>query len=97
MKTNVQIYVVKIAKIISGHRTFIIIMVACAAVFAALYQSRTYLNPSRNEQLYTEKVSSVNPKTFDQETLNKLRQTQSDPTEEVDSNYSPDRNNPFIE
>ena len=82
---------------VSKHRTVIIVVVICAAVLAAIVQTQSYLNPTRNEAKYTELKSSFNTKSIDNETLEKLQATQSDKTETVDSNFVPDRNNPFTE
>lgn len=82
---------------ISKHRTVIMVIVASAAVIAAIMQTQNYLNPARNELKYTELKSSVTTKSINQEILTKLQATQEDKTESVDSNFVPDRKNPFTE
>lgn len=82
---------------ISKHRTVILVLVACIAILAALMQTQSYLNPKRNEDKYTEIKSSISAKKIDDEKLEKLQTTQQDKTESVDSNFVPDRSNPFTE
>jgi uncharacterized membrane protein affecting hemolysin expression len=44
----------EIIRFISKHRTVIIIFVACVAIFVAVMQTQSYLNPDRNEDKFTE-------------------------------------------
>jgi hypothetical protein len=82
---------------ISKHRTVIIVFVACIAILAALMQTQSYLNPVRNEDKYTEVKSSISAKKIDEEKLEKLQTTEQDGDTSVDSNFVPDRSNPFTE
>lgn len=82
---------------ISKHRTVFVIFIMCFAILAAAMQTQIYLNPDRNEVRYTEIRSSVNPKKIDQNIVNKLAETEKDQNNSVDSNFVPNRNNPFAE
>jgi cell division protein YceG involved in septum cleavage len=95
--SNAQSSGAKSIDFISRHRTVIVILVVCFAVIAALLQTQSYLNPTRNEDKYTEVITSVNPKKIDQEIVAKLEETQNDQNSSVDSSFVPDRNNPFAE
>lgn len=87
----------KLVDFVSSHRTVIIIVVACGAIIAAVFQAQSYLNPERNEEKYTELSSSITVKSLDEEILEKLEATQNDQNYNVDSNFVPDRTNPFTE
>lgn len=88
---------IKVLGIIGKHRTVIIIFIACIAIFASVSQAQSYLNPVRNEEKYTEVQSSANSKKIDQTIVDKLSKTQNDQNSTVDSDFVPDRNNPFAE
>lgn len=82
---------------ITKHRTVIIVFVASTAILAALIQTQSYLNPARNEDKYTEIKATISAKKIDKTKLEKLQTTQQDKAESVDSNFVPDRSNPFTE
>ncbi len=90
-------YGVKVLGIIGKHRTVIVIFIACIAILASVLQAQNYLNPVRNEEKYTEVQSTANTKKIDQTIVDKLSKTQEDQNSTVDSNFVPDRNNPFAE
>lgn len=90
-------YSQKGVEIISKHGTLITVTVAGIAIFASVMQAQAYLNPKRNETLYIEKSSSSSTKTINEDIVKKLQETQNDQNISVDSNFVPDRNNPFNE
>lgn len=79
------------------HRILIVIIISSAAIVFALFETRSYLNPGRDESIYTELSTGINYSGIDQDTVEKLRSTQNDQEILVDSNFVPDRNNPFSE
>ena len=82
---------------ISKHRVVLTVLIACGAILASVMQAQGFLNPLRNETLYTEQKATSNTKTIDEEIVKKLSKTQTDESISVDSNFVPDRNNPFNE
>lgn len=88
---------IKIVGLISKHRTVILIFIASIAILASVLQTQSYLNPVRNEDKYTEVQSTANSKKIDQAIVDKLSKTQNDQNSTVDSNFVPDRSNPFTE
>lgn len=97
LKADAHKYFGGTAEYIALHRVFIIIVVACLAILIASVRSNGYLEPVRDENHYTEKISEVNPKKINQEILSKLKDTEDDENSEVDSNLAPGRENPFVE
>ena len=87
----------KAISLVSEHRAVIIIFIACVAILASVLQTQSYLNPSRNEDKYNEVQSTANTKKIDQTIVDKLSKTQDDQNNTADSNFVPDRNNPFAE
>lgn len=87
----------KLISYVGRHRTVIVIFIACIAILASVMQAQIYLSPVRNEDKYTEVQSSANSKKIDQAIVEKLSATQEDYTSTADSNFVPDRSNPFAE
>ena len=87
----------KFANFTAKHRIVIIFLIASSAIMLALLQSRTYLNPERDEARYEEERVLINYSTVDQEIVDKLSATLEDQDINVDSNFVPNRNNPFSE
>jgi len=87
----------KIIGYVGRYRTVIVIFIACIAIFASVMQAQSYLNPVRNEDKYMEVQSSANSKKIDQAIVEKLSKTQGDYSSTADSNFVPDRSNPFAE
>jgi fumarate reductase subunit C len=79
------------------NQVFIVLVVCSAVLIFALLQSRTYLNPERNEVRYEEERLKINYSTIDEEIVNEIRATLDDKNITVDSNFVPDRRNPFAE
>ena len=79
------------------HRTLIVFLVSSVAIMLSLLQTRTYLNPARNEAVYTELSAGINYKGIDEDVVKKLQSTQSDQEIQVNANLVPDRSNPFSE
>ena len=63
----------------------------------SLLQTRTYLNPTRDESLYTELSTGINYNGIDEEIVEKLKSTQNDQEVLVEADLVPNRNNPFNE
>lgn len=82
---------------VSRHRVVITIFVISSAVLVAVMQTQSYLNPERNEDKYLEIKSTISTRQIDQETVEKLRKTQTDLVNTAESNFVDDRTNPFAE
>ena len=94
---KLNVYLNKSIAFISKHRIVLTVVIACGAILASVMQAQGYLNPTRNEELYTEQKSSSNIKTIDEDIVKKLEETQTDEDIFVDSNFVEDRTNPFNE
>ena len=81
----------------SRYRVIVTVSVACGAILFAVFQTQGFLDPSRDENAYTEKKAQVNVQNLDSETVKKLESTQQDKSESVEPDFDPDRNNPFAE
>lgn len=79
------------------NQVFIVLVICSAVLIFALLQSRTYLNPERNEARYEEERLKINYATIDEEVVNEIKATLDDKNITVDSNFVPDRRNPFAE
>ena len=94
---KIRAYGEKFTGFVGRYRTVLTVAVACGAVLAAVMQTRSYLNPVRNETVYEETRTQVNVKSIDNDVVTKLEATQSDRTDSVDSDFVPGRDNPFDE
>lgn len=92
-----QGYATKFVNVIVHYRIILTFAVACLAIVAAVFQAQEFLNPSRDETTYTETKSQVNVKNIDEDVVNKLRETQEDADQIVDTDFVPGRDNPFAE
>jgi hypothetical protein len=81
----------------SRHRMISIFIFSSIAIVLALMQTRSYLNPTRDEAIYTELSAEINYKGIDESIVKKLQSTQGDEEIQVDAILVPDRNNPFNE
>jgi hypothetical protein len=89
--------IVEFIGFIDKYRMVIIVLIASIAVLSAVLQTQGHLNPPRNEAEFLELKSSISVKKLDEEVLRKLQQTQDDLNASVDSDFVPNRNNPFVE
>ena len=87
----------KIINFAADKKFLTVFIIASLSVVAALLQTRNYLNPSRNEELYQEEVLKINYSKIDDEIVEELLTTQEDENIEVDPLLVPNRNNPFAE
>lgn len=94
---KLNVYLSKSIAFVSAHRVVLTAVIASGAIFASVVQAQGYLNPTRNENLYTEQKATSNTKTINEELVKKLTETQTDAGISVDSDFVPDRNNPFNE
>ncbi len=87
----------KLSVFVARYRILLIFMLGSVAILMALLQTRSLLNPSRNETQYEEGIKSINYTTINQDIVNKLKSTQNDQAILVNPELVPDRNNPFSE
>lgn len=81
----------------TNHRMVIIFFITGIAILMALLQTRNYLNPVRNEDRYKEAVLKIKYTTIKDDIVEKLKNTENDPSVVVDPSLVPDRSNPFNE
>jgi len=82
---------------LTKHRILLVFTISSIAIMLSLLQTRTYLNPTRDENVYTELSTGINYNGIDEDIVEKLRSTQNDQEIQVDANLVPNRNNPFNE
>jgi hypothetical protein len=87
----------KYIDLIYKNQVFIVLLICSAVLIFALLQSGTYLNPERNEARYEEERLKINYATIDEDIVNEIKATLDDKNIIVDSNFVPDRRNPFAE
>jgi preprotein translocase subunit SecG len=84
-------------RFMSKYRMIVILLFSSIAIVLALMQTRSYLNPTRDETIYNELGAGINYKGIDESIVEKLQSTQSDEEIQVDAILVPDRKNPFNE
>lgn len=87
----------KLRGILSVHGVFIMFIIAGASIGFALYKSRTYLNPVRDEAKYQELSSANNYSKIDYSLVTKLSQALKDIDVKASQDIDPNRKNPFSE
>ncbi len=97
IKEKVQSYIPILATKATKYRFTILFVILGGAIGFALLGTQTYIQIPRNEQRYSDETLKIKYKRIDQEALNTLKQKQQDGTIEVNSQYDPDRDNPFTE
>lgn len=80
-----------------AHIVVIIFLVAGAAIGMALMQSRSLLNPARNEAHYQDLALKNKYSKVDYTLVNKLQKSINDKDIVVNPNLAPNRKNPFSE
>jgi hypothetical protein len=92
-KDSIQRY----SKIAFNHRTFIVFVIIGGAITFALLRTRNFIDIPRNETTYNEARLQINYKSIDEELLSSFSQAESDQSVEVDSQFNPNRADPFSE
>jgi len=87
----------EIIHFMTKHRILFVFIISSLAIMLSLLQTRTYLNPTRDESLYTELSTGINYNGIDEEIVEKLKSTQNDQEVLVEADLVPNRNNPFNE
>jgi hypothetical protein len=82
---------------LTKHRFVLIFVILGAAISFALLRTQNYIDIPRNETRYNEGVLTINYKEIDTETIKSFQEKIDDGNVSVDSQYDPDRDNPFIE
>jgi len=94
---NAKESAVKLLQFATQHRFVLIAAVVGIALSFALLKTRSALDISRNEDRYTEGFLQINYKEINSETLESFRLAEQDSATEVNSNFDPNRQNPFAE
>jgi len=97
LTTSAKDFAEKATDFFAKHRFTIVFIIASSVVLLALVQSRSYLNPVRNEARYEEGKLKINYATIDQDIVEELSNTLNDKNIEVSPSLVPGRNNPFAE
>lgn len=84
-------------QVLSRYRVIILLLVTSSAVIAALLISSSYLDVTRNDELYEKILSEVQFSSIDEEIVTKLQTLQEDREVTVSAELVPERDNPFSE
>ena len=87
----------RIVSMITVHRFVLLFIILGAALVFALLETRRYIDIPRNETLYQEEITKINYKRIDKELLDSFDDARNDQAVEVDTQFTPDRTNPFTE
>ena len=85
------------ANTIARHRFIIMVIIVGAAIAFSLVRTKSVLDIPRNESRFTEEVSLINYKEINQDVLEEFKAAELDVNIEVNSNFDPNRSNPFNE
>jgi predicted Zn-dependent protease len=96
-KEQLDTVLYKLRSIFAAHGVFIMFVIAGSAIGFALYKSRTYLNPVRNEDKYQELSSKNNFSKIDYTIVDKLSDALKDIDVKASQAIDPNRKNPFSE
>jgi len=96
-KDQLTTLVYKLRVVFKAHGVFIMFLIAGASIGFALYNSRTYLNPIRDEAKYQELSSSNNYNKIDYTLVTKLSEALNDIDVKASQAIDPNRKNPFSE
>lgn len=94
---SLKISLNKYIQYINVHQVFIVLLIASSVLVFTLVQSKTYLDPARDEAKYNEEVLKINYATIDQQVVDDISSTLDDQDINVDPNFVPGRSNPFAE
>lgn len=83
--------------LISRYLLLFAVATSSLTVIIALLISQHYINPVRDEQVYTEGTSQTSFKEIDKEKLKTLEESLDNTNLEVETDFVPNRNNPFSE
>ncbi len=84
-----------LASLATAHRFTVLMMIIGIAVSFALIRTRTFLDIPRNETRYSDERAKINYKSIDEDVLNEFKQAADDQTIEINSQFEPERDNPF--
>lgn len=96
-KEQLQGLIARTKSVLAGHGVFVMIVIAGLSIGYALYKSRTYLNPYRDEAKYTELTNNNKFSKIDYKLVEKLSEVLNDAEITVSQNITPGRENPFSE
>lgn len=96
-KSKVLHVVAKLKQKVLTHGVLIMFTIAGGSIGYALYRSKGYLNPGRDEAKYQELSSSLNYSKIDYKLVEKLQEALNDTDVTVTQNLAPNRSNPFSE
>ena len=82
---------------VSKHRILVIAIIIGAAIAFSLIKTGSFIDIPRNEDRYNEEVLQINYKEIDSAILEQFTVAEQDGTIEVNSNFDPNRSNPFSE
>lgn len=97
VKSQLTAFVEKSHTIISKYLLLFAVATSSITVIGALLLSQHYINPTRDEQVYTDGQSQVNYRQIDQEKLQTLENSLEETSVTVEPEFVPNRRNPFSE
>lgn len=96
-KESLIVLLRKLHDFVGIHAFVIVFVFGGLAIGFALVRARSYLNPIRDDDRYTEASAKLNFNKVDQKILNRLKLTQDDADVQVKQSLVPNRSNPFNE
>lgn len=82
---------------VTKRRFILIFVILGAAISFALLRTQSYIDIPRNESRFNEGILTIKYKEIDAETLKSFQEKLDDQSVEVDAQFDPDRENPFID
>jgi hypothetical protein len=97
LSEKLKTFTVSSLNFVASHRFILVIVIVGAALIFALLRTRSFIDIPRNETRYNEEYILINYKDINVETLERFKATDQDTKIEVNSNFDPNRQNPFTE
>lgn len=97
LKTQLADLGEKSQKFFNKYLLLVAMATSSLTVIAAILIAQSYINPVRDENIYIEGESQISFKQIDQEKLDTLRDSLDSSRVNVETDFVPNRNNPFSE
>lgn len=97
LKQKIQKTIPLVIEGFTKHRFTLLFIILGVAITFALLRTRSFIDIPRNEERYTEEALRIKYKSIDEEVLDQFSSADEDKDIEVDSDFAPDRQNPFTE
>lgn len=97
LKAQLLTYTEKTHDVISKYLLLFAVAISSFTIIGALLLSQHYINPERDEQIYNDGESQISFKEIDKDKLKTLEDSLEDTSVEVETEFVPNRKNPFSE